>query len=209
MLSQEAWAAWNRGSPADVARAKDLAQRALALDDRSVLAWKTIASWHLRARISQTIPTEGAIAGAEAAAQRAMEIDPEHPLVHTVYDAALVLRGRFEEGQKALEHEIATNPSHPVAYYYLGLSHLMMGEPKRAISLYERAIAISPRDARMSRSSATWPWRTFTMATCPQRSGMPGWQPRRPRSTGQHGPCFLRCVPSRATRPVQMLHQQS
>ena len=209
MLSQEAWAAWNRGSPADVARAKDLAQRALALDDRSVLAWKTIASWHLRARISQTIPTEAAVAGAEAAAQRAMEIDPEHPLVHTVYGAALVLRGRFEEGQKALEHEIATNPSHPVAYYYLGLSHLMMGEPKRAISLYERAIAISPRDPRMSRSSATWPWRTFTMATCPQRSGMPGWQPRRPRSTGQHGPCFLRCVPSRATRPVQMLHQQS
>ncbi len=150
-LALEAWAAWNRGSPADVARAKALAQRALALDDRSVLAWKTIASWHLRARISQTIPTEAAIAGAEAAAQRAMEIDPEHPLVHTVYGAALVLRGRFEEGQKALEHEIATNPSHPVAYYYLGLSHLMMGEPKRAISQYERAIAISPRDPRMSR----------------------------------------------------------
>jgi TolB-like protein/Tfp pilus assembly protein PilF len=150
-LALEAWAAWNRGSPADVARAKDLAQKALALDDRSVLAWKTMASWHLRARISQSIPAEMAIAGAEAAARRAMEIDPDHPLVHTVYGGALTLRGRHEEAQKALEHEIATNPSHPVAYYYLGLSHLMRGQSKEAITLYLRAVAISPRDPRLSR----------------------------------------------------------
>ncbi len=150
-LALEAWAAWNRGSPADVARAKELAQKALALDERSVLAWKTIASWHLRARISQSIPTEQAIAGAEAAAGRAMAIDPNHPLVHTVYGAAQTLRGRYEVGQQALEHEIATNPSHPVAYYYLGLSHLMRGQPKEAIAQYQHALAISPRDPRLSR----------------------------------------------------------
>lgn len=150
-LALEAWAAWNRGSPTDVARARELAQKALALDDRSVLAWKTMASWHLRARISQTIPAEMAVAGAEAAAKRAMEIDPDHPLVHTVYGAALALRGRYEEAQQALEHEIATNPSHPVAYYYLGLSHLMRGHSKEAITLYQRALAISPRDPRLSR----------------------------------------------------------
>jgi TolB-like protein/DNA-binding winged helix-turn-helix (wHTH) protein len=150
-LALEAWAAWNRGSPADVARAKELAQKALALDERSVLAWKTIASWHLRARISQSIPAEVAVAGAEAAAQKAMAIDPEHPLVHTVYGAALALRGKHEEAQRALEHEIATNPSHPVAYSYLGLSHLMRGQPKEAIAQYQSALAISPRDPRISR----------------------------------------------------------
>jgi adenylate cyclase len=80
-----------------------------------------------------------------------MEIDPDHPLVHTVYGAALALRGRYEEAQQALEHEIATNPSHPVAYYYLGLSHLMRGHSKEAIALYQRALAISPRDPRLSR----------------------------------------------------------
>ena len=150
-LALEAWAAWNRGSPADVARAKELAQKALALDDRSVLAWKTMASWHLRARINQSIPAEVAIAGAEAAARRAMEIDPEHPLVHTVYGASLALRGRYEEAEQALAHEIATNPSHPVAYYYLGLAHLMRGQSIQAIALYQRALTISPRDPRMSR----------------------------------------------------------
>lgn len=150
-LALEAWAAWNRGSPADVARAKELAQRALVLDERSVLAWKTMASWHLRARINQSIPIEEAVAGAEAAAKRAMAIDPDHPLVHTVVGAAQVLRGHYELAQRALEHEIATNPSHPVAYSYLGLAHLMRGQSKQAVDLYQQAISISPRDPRMSR----------------------------------------------------------
>jgi DNA-binding winged helix-turn-helix (wHTH) protein/TolB-like protein len=150
-LALEAWAAWNRGSPADVARAKELAQRALVLDDHSVLAWKTMASWHLRARINQSIPIEEAVAGAEAAAQRAMAIDPDHPLVHTVYGASQVLRGHYEVAQQALLHEIATNPSHPVAYSYLGLAHLMQGQSREAVALYQQAISISPRDPRMSR----------------------------------------------------------
>jgi len=141
-LALQAWAAWNRGSPADVARAKQLALQALALDDRSVLAWKTMASWHLRARISQSLPAEQAVAGAEAAAQRAMDIDPQHTLVHTVYGAAKVLRGQHEEAQTALEHEIATN---------LGLSYLMRGQPEQAIAQYQRALSISPRDPRLSR----------------------------------------------------------
>jgi TolB-like protein/DNA-binding winged helix-turn-helix (wHTH) protein len=150
-LALRAWAAWNRGSQTDVARAKELAQKALTLDDRSVLAWKTLASWHLRARINQSVPAEQAVAGAEAAAQRAMAIDPEHTLVHTVYGAAKALRGQYEEAQTALEHEIATNPSHPVAYYYLGLTHLMRGQPEKAIAQYQSALAISPRDPRLSR----------------------------------------------------------
>jgi adenylate cyclase len=150
-LALQAWAAWNRGSPTDVAHAKELAQKALNMDDRSVLAWKTMASWHLRARINQSLPAEQAVAGAEAAAQRAMDIDPQHPLVHTVYGAAKALRGQYEEAQTALEHEIATNPSHPVAYYYLGLTHLMRGQPEQAIAQYQSALSISPRDPRLSR----------------------------------------------------------
>jgi tetratricopeptide (TPR) repeat protein len=150
-LALQAWAAWNRGTPVQVARARELALAALALDDRSVMAWKTMASWHLRARINQSLPAEQAEAGAEDAANRALAIDPDHPLVHTVWGAAQVLRGRYRQGQPALEREIQTNPSHPVAYSYLGVAHLMLGEPKLAIVRYRQALAISPRDPRLSR----------------------------------------------------------
>ena len=64
-LALQAWAAWNRGSPAEVARARDLARQALAIDSRSILAWKTLASWHLRARLNQSMPADQAEAGAE------------------------------------------------------------------------------------------------------------------------------------------------
>lgn len=150
-LALQAWAAWNRGTPADVSRARELAQRALALNERSVIAWKTMASWHLRARINQSLLAEQAEAGAEQAANRALAIDPDHPLVHTVWGAAQVLRGRYAEGQRALEHEIRTNPSHPVAYSYLGIAHLMLGQPALAIERYRQALSISPRDPRLSR----------------------------------------------------------
>ncbi|MEY4749175.1 MAG: hypothetical protein RIQ60_1389 [Pseudomonadota bacterium] len=147
----QAWAAWNRGTATDVAQARKLAEQALALDAGNVMAWKTMASWHLRARLSLSIPPADAEAGAVAAADRAMALDPEHPLVHTVWGASRVLRGRYAEGIDALEQEVRSNPSHPVAYSYLAVAHLMTGEPQRAIERLQQALSISPRDPRRSR----------------------------------------------------------
>jgi DNA-binding winged helix-turn-helix (wHTH) protein/TolB-like protein/Flp pilus assembly protein TadD len=150
-LALQAWAAWNRDTPKDAERAKALALQALALDERSVLALKTMSSWHLRARINQSMPAEEALAGAEDYARRALAIDPRHPLVHTVMGGALSLRGEYEQAARHLREEIDTNPSHPVAYYFLGLSYLMQGEPDRAAKVYEQLLTISPRDTRLSR----------------------------------------------------------
>ena len=150
-LGLQAWAAWNRDTPKDAERAKALALQALSLDERSLLALKTMASWHLRARINQSMPAEQALAGAEAYARRAMAIDSGHPLVNTVMGGALALRGQYEPANRHLKQEIETNPSHPVAYYFLGLSQLMQGEPGQAQKVYEQLITISPRDTRLSR----------------------------------------------------------
>jgi DNA-binding winged helix-turn-helix (wHTH) protein/TolB-like protein/Tfp pilus assembly protein PilF len=151
LLALQAWSAWNRGSAADVARARELALQALAIDEHTVMAWKTMASWHLRARLNQSLPAAEAERGAEEAARRAMALDPAHPLVHTVWGASQVLLGRYAEGRAALLHEIATNPSHPVAYSYLGIAELMLGEPQRAAAAFAQAVDISPRDPRLSR----------------------------------------------------------
>jgi TolB-like protein/DNA-binding winged helix-turn-helix (wHTH) protein/Tfp pilus assembly protein PilF len=150
-LGLQAWAAWNRDTPKDAERAKSLALQALSLDERSLLALKTMASWHLRARINQSMPADQALAGAESYARRAMAIDPSHPLVNTVMGGALALRGQYESANRHLKQEIETNPSHPVAYYFLGLSHLMQGEPGQAQKVYEQLVTISPRDTRLSR----------------------------------------------------------
>lgn len=150
-LGLQAWAAWNLDTPKDAQRAKGLAQQALAIDDRAILALKTLASWHLRARINQSMPAEEALAGAESFARRAMAVDPNHPLVNTVMGGALTLRGQYDPSIRHLTEEIQSNPSHPVAYYFLGLSYLMQGEPERAVKVYEQLISISPRDTRLSR----------------------------------------------------------
>ena len=150
-LGLQAWAAWNLDTPKDAQRAKALALQALAIDDRAILALKTMASWHLRARINQSMPAEEALAGAESFARRAMAVDPNHPLVNTVMGGALTLRGQYDPSIRHLTEEIQSNPSHPVAYYFLGLSYLMQGEPERAVKVYEQLLGISPRDTRLSR----------------------------------------------------------
>jgi adenylate cyclase len=150
-LGLQAWAAWNLDTPKDAERAKALALQSLAIDERSILALKTMSSWHLRARINQSMPAEEALSGAESYARRAMAVDPNHPLVNTVMGGALTLRGQYEASIRHLTEEIQSNPSHPVAYYFLGLAYLMQGEPQRATKTYEQLISISPRDTRLSR----------------------------------------------------------
>jgi hypothetical protein len=59
-----------------------------------------------------------------------------------------------EPGRCFGAHLVCREPgrrSHPVAYSYLDLTHLMPGEPIETISLHQQAINISPRDPRMSR----------------------------------------------------------
>ncbi len=150
-LALQAWSASNRDTAPEAVLAKSLALKALEVDEKSAMAWKTLASWHLRARTTNEIPAEEAVAGAAKAAERAREIGPNNPLVNMVYGASLVLRGKHDEGRTALEREIETNPSHPLAYHYLGLAHLMAGRAADAARAWERAIAVSPRDPRMAR----------------------------------------------------------
>ena len=70
-----------------------------------------------------------------------------------------------------MKQEIDTNPSHPVAYFFLGLSHLMQGEPDRAVKVYEQLITISPRDTRLSRY-----YRNLSMAYLHQGKMKPALQ---------------------------------
>ena len=170
-LGLQAWAAWNRDTPKDAERAKALALQALAIDERSILALKTLSSWHIRARINQTMPAKEALDGAESYARRAQAVDPNHPLVNTVLGGALTLRGDYEQAARHLKQEIDTNPSHPVAYFFLGLSHLMQGEPDRAVKVYEQLITISPRDTRLSRY-----YRNLSMAYLHQGKMKPALQ---------------------------------
>ena len=58
-----------------------------------------------------------------------------------------------------------------MAYFFLGLSYLMQGEPDRAVKVYEQLIAISPRDTRLSRY-----YRNLSMAYLHQRKMKPALQ---------------------------------
>jgi adenylate cyclase len=86
------------------------------------------------------------IARGLAAASRAVELDPDDAVGHTVLAGALCLGGQHELGLARFEHAAALNPSLPGAQHGLGLAYRHRGRLDAAAFHLERAIRLSPRD---------------------------------------------------------------
>lgn len=66
---------------------------------------------------------------------------------------ALCRSGRFDEARVVLESAIGCDPRHPMAHNNLGWTWQHLGQAERAVSCYERALALNPR-LRIARRNA-------------------------------------------------------
>jgi TolB-like protein len=150
-LAMRAWSLWYRAAPAPRPECKALVNRALELDAHCTLAWVVRANLNLMDLSARSTPDPAkSLDDAEAAARRALELDPDHPTANTSFAAVMSNRGRFEEALEALERQMALNPNFAVAHQWTGMTHILMGNPQLAIGPLETAIALSPRDPRLS-----------------------------------------------------------
>jgi len=99
-----------------------------------------------------SIDIEADLAEAEAAARKALAIDPQHRSANHSLGAALALQCRLEEALACLEVQMALNPNHASAHNWLGITHTLMGNGELAVRSQQAAIDLSPRDTRLS----TW-----------------------------------------------------
>lgn len=150
-LAMRAWSLWYRAAPAPVPECKALVNRALELDANCTLAWVVRTNLHLMDLAGRSTPDPArSLDDAEAAARRALALDPDHPTANSSFAAVMSYRGRFEEALEALERQMALNPNFAVAHQWTGITHILMGNAQLAIGPLETAIALSPRDPRLS-----------------------------------------------------------
>jgi serine/threonine-protein kinase len=137
---------WHRRTPADLARSIQYFEAAIAGDPRSALAHAGLAdAYTLQVEYGLTNPVEG-IPKAKAAAQRAIDLDPQ---LAEAYPSLALIRSicdwEWEEAEALYRKAIALNPGYATAHFWLGSDFLaVLGRFDEAAEEMEIAIALDP-----------------------------------------------------------------
>ena len=118
-------------------RARDAAERALALAPQLVDGYRARASYRL-----ETLD----FAGARADWEQALVIAPRDSMVQGLYGVGLALFGKVSGAASAANRAIELDPLNSYAWAYLGLFQTMARDYPAAHRALERALAISPDD---------------------------------------------------------------
>jgi len=136
----EVWYGLSESPGKSMARAAELAQKALALNDTLDLPHSLLANIYLLSR-----QYEKAVAEAE----RAVALNPNGADAHAHLGMTLNYVGRREEAIALLEKAIRLNPIPPNWYSFtLGEAYLLAGQYEEAVAVYKRVLHLNPDDMR-------------------------------------------------------------
>jgi tetratricopeptide (TPR) repeat protein len=111
--------------------------------------------------LGQAVYDQGRVDEALAHFQKAVELNPKQPFVHSLLGVVLLEQGRVEDSLAHLKIALEINPNDGDAHYNLGNTFLQMGRARQAIAAYSRALEIDPYDIE-ARNNLAW-----VLATCP------------------------------------------
>jgi Tfp pilus assembly protein PilF len=164
----------------DYLRAREAAQRALALDDRQAIAHAVVGFVRMHADWDWV--------GAEGELRRALELEPGKPTPHLWYAILLEATGRsgeavkearravdlapgdarvhaglgyrlywarrYDEAVTELTAALGLDPTLETAHYFIGRARVQQGRFVEARAAFTRARELSPRDANLLSASA-------------------------------------------------------
>jgi len=148
----EAWSVYELGcakgygSRDDVAEARRLFERAIALDTGFATALAKLSytySWDVAFGWTDA-PDQSAAAAIEAA-RRAIVLDPREPLAHAALANAYLAAGDVQAGFDSAQRAIDLNPSMPEAWIELGWAQLLLGHSEASITANRNVQRLNPK----------------------------------------------------------------
>jgi tetratricopeptide (TPR) repeat protein len=88
---------------------------------------------------------EKLLAEAEKLVLEAQKKRPDLPDLHYRLGLIALTNGAYPDAVRHLERELARNPSHPMAWHYLGYAYQRQGKPEQAIRSLQRSIWLNLR----------------------------------------------------------------
>lgn len=134
-----------RRTPADIARAIDGFGQAIAAEPAYADAYAGLAMAHLLQREFGAVAAEPAYARAAAAAERAIELDPDQAEGHAALGFATFYGQRdFVAGLASLEHAVELDPASGRTLHWYATALYHAGDLSQALAMLERAQRRTP-----------------------------------------------------------------
>jgi TolB-like protein/Tfp pilus assembly protein PilF len=125
--------------------ARDLFEKAIAIDPGSARAWAGVADTSAFLYLNVGRHPED-VQRADAASRRAIDLAPGLAEAYASRGTALSLLGRHEEAERTFEEAIRLDPALFEAHYFFARDAFARGELELAIREYEAAIRARPED---------------------------------------------------------------
>jgi TolB-like protein/Tfp pilus assembly protein PilF len=132
----DVWLGTSKSPKASMAKARELMQKAIALDDTLAEAHANLGFLYSMTRQHDKALDEG---------EKAVALNPNSAESHMRYGKILTFAGKHEEAIPELEKAIRLNPIPPNLYLYsLGISYCLAGQYDEAIKWCEKAVHQEP-----------------------------------------------------------------
>ncbi len=136
---------WNKRTGPDLQTAIDYFKQAIEQDSNYALAYAGLADSHVLLPYYGAGTLQQSIPPANAAAQKALELDPTLAEPHSTLGLILYSTFDFAESKREFERAIALNPNDATAHQWFGNGPLIVtGEFERAIAEGKRAVELDP-----------------------------------------------------------------
>jgi adenylate cyclase len=136
---------WNKRTGPDLQTAIDYFKQAIEQDSNYALAYAGLADSHVLLPYFGTGTLQQSIPPANAAAQKALELDPTLAEPHSTLGQILFYDFDFPQSKKEFERAIALDPNDATAHQWFGNGPLIVtGEFDRAIAESKRAVELDP-----------------------------------------------------------------
>ncbi|HKV56187.1 MAG TPA: tetratricopeptide repeat protein, partial [Candidatus Binataceae bacterium] len=132
----DAWDQWSENPQAQLKRASELGQKALALDDSNSSALRLLSDvdWRQR-RFDQSV----------AEAERAVAINPNYADGYMALADVLFVVGRPEDELRATEKAMRLDPASQDWYEYaVGSAYFQMGRYQEGVTALKRSVSVNP-----------------------------------------------------------------
>jgi tetratricopeptide (TPR) repeat protein len=139
---------WEKRSPESLARATRYFSQALARDPEYAAAYAGLANCYLLMREYTGMPDEQAYPMAEAAARRALSLDPGLSEAHAALAFATFYWARdFDRARQSFERAVALAPDSAHARHWYATALLHVGDMKGALEQINAAQRLAPQSA--------------------------------------------------------------